>query len=39
MNATGSAKTMPDYLFVKLVRADVFIGRMDGQLLARDEPQ
>jgi hypothetical protein len=35
MNATGSAKTMPDYLFIKLVRADVFIGRMDSQLLAR----
>jgi hypothetical protein len=39
MNATGSAKTMPDYLVVELVRADVFIGRMDAQLLARDEPQ
>ena len=39
MNATGSAKTMADYVFVKLIGAAVCIGRMDGQLRARHEPQ
>lgn len=39
MNATGSAKTMADYVFVKLIGADICIGCMDGQLRARHEPQ
>jgi hypothetical protein len=39
MNATDSAKTMTDYMFVKLIGADVSIRRVDGQLRARHEPQ
>jgi hypothetical protein len=39
MNTARWAKPMPDYVFVKLISADVFIRRLDRQLLARDEPQ